>query len=509
MKFKVKMPSTKKSFIKKYSHVFTGFGLFAFLCLGLALVVLPIPAFSTTVGKTAEDKNLELREEKNQIILEKANEYYNRGNYLKAVDELNIAIEYHQDTKDLPSNIQLMAEASYYSWINSLYKNSKVLDFDDYGEVVTYLALHPEVISTRIEKLMDEVHNKEYEYYLGEIKNSQSKNKSSEKYDAKLKKIEGNIKLLKEVQVDPTRIKDVKRSIANEEARKKSLRTTYIMYSLYSLIFIAIVVLIIILYSNQKKSIEAQKQFETTMKVVALLRQNSDSEESPYNPSKTPEDDENEKNPAKARKRLGLTDYESEKIAVSYFDNEASKKDFILLQNKCIELGDKIDKATGRSRNSKKVSELVFKLCKAAGVDDELSLIYYCAAMVYDAGFLSISKNILKGEHLTIKERYEVRSHVQKAKEYYDFIPDGIRRIFLDAAEFHHENMDGKGYLAGLSGTKIPLIAKFIRVAESYTSLINLRSYRKSMDVDSALDELRKKNGMYDPKILNLLEKVI
>lgn len=509
MKFKVKMPSTKKSFIKKYSHVFTGFGLFAFLCLGLALIVLPIPAFSTTVGKTAEDKNLELREEKNQIILEKANEYYNRGNYLKAVDELNIAIEYHQDTKDLPSNIQLMAEASYYSWINSLYKNSKVLDFDDYSEVVTYLALHPEVISTRIEKLMDEVHNKEYEYYLGEIKNSQSKNKSSEKYDAKLKKIEGNIKLLKEVQVDPTRITDVKRSIANEEARKKSLRTTYIMYSLYSLIFIAIVVLIIILYSNQKKSIEAQKQFETTMKVVALLRQNSDSEESPYNPAKTTEDAENEKNPAKARKRLGLTDYESEKIALSYFDNEASKKDFILLQNKCIELGDKIDKATGRSRNSKKVSELVFKLCKAAGVDDELSLIYYCAAMVYDAGFLSISKNILKGEHLTIKERYEVRSHVQKAKEYYDFIPDGIRRIFLDAAEFHHENMDGKGYLAGLSGTKIPLIARFIRVAESYTSLINLRSYRKSMDVDSALDELRKKNGIYDPKILNLLEKVI
>ena len=195
--------------------------------------------------------------------------------------------------------------------------------------------------------------------------------------------------------------------------------------------------------------------------------------------------------------------------ALSYFDNEASKKDFILLQNKCIELGDKIDKATGRSRNSKKVSELVFKRCKAAGVDDELSLIYYCAAMVYDAGFLSISKNILKGEHLTIKERYEVRSHVQKAKEYYDFIPDGIRRIFLDAAEFHHENMDGKGYLAGLSGTKIPLIARFIRVAESYTSLINLRSYRKSMDVDSALDELRKKNGIYDPKILNLLEKVI
>ena len=213
------------------------------------------------------------------------------------------------------------------------------------------------------------------------------------------------------------------------------------MYSLYSLIFIAIVVLIIILYTNQKKSIEAQKQFETTMKVVALLRQNSDSEESPYNPAKTTEDDENEKNPAKARKRLGLTDYESEKIALSYFDNEASKKDFILLQNKCIELADKIDKATGRSRNSKKVSELVFKLCKAAGVDDELSLIYYCAAMVYDAGFLSISKNILKGEHLTIKERYEVMFRKQKntmtlflmvSEEFSLMLQNSIMKIWME-----------------------------------------------------------------------------
>ena len=69
--------------------------------------------------------------------------------------------------------------------------------------------------------------------------------------------------------------------------------------------------------------------------------------------------------------------------------------------------------------------------------------------------------------------------------------------------------MDGKGYLAGLSNTKIPLIARFIRVAESYISLVNSRSYKKIMDANSALTELSKKSGIYDPKILALLEKVI
>ena len=129
--------------------------------------------------------------------------------------------------------------------------------------------------------------------------------------------------------------------------------------------------------------------------------------------------------------------------------------------------------------------------------------------MVYDAGFLSVSKNILQGEHLTIRERYEVRSHVQKAGEYFGFIPEDVRTIFLDASEFHHENIDGKGYLAGLSGSKIPLIARFIRVAESYISLINPRSYRKIMDAEAAFNEMKKKNGTYDSKILALLEKVI
>ena len=203
----------------------------------------------------------------------------------------------------------------------------------------------------------------------------------------------------------------------------------YVMISLYILIFAAIVVLIVIIYRNHKRTLEAQKQFETTMKVVAILQRDTENGESPYQPLKSKTDDENENTAVKLRRRVGLSDFESEKLAVAYFDSETAKKDFLVLQNECIELGDKIDKATGRARNSKKVSELVFKLCKTAGVDDELALIYYCAAMVYDAGFLSISRNILQGEHLTIKERYEVRSHVQKANEYFGFIPESVRRI--------------------------------------------------------------------------------
>lgn len=508
MKHKIKMPATKKSFFERIKFVIPGFGFIAFLMLGVLLVLAPAPVFSAS---KLNDKTTELTEKEDEMILSKTNDYYNKGLYLKAVDEINIAIEYHQDYKNLPDNIKLMGEASYYAWINALYKNSRTLPPKTYNKVILYITLHPESYSTRIANLIEEIYVNEKAYYETErIRYIEKDDRVRlNKILNKIYKVEQNKRDLDDVINGKKSVNDIKRAIQIEKDYQRAQHIKMLMITLYILIFTAIVVLIILVRQNHKKTIEAQKQFETTMKVVAILQKEGDNGDSPYNPLKSKEDDKDTKLQVKTRRRLGLTDFESEKIAVEYFENEDAKKEFLSLQNQCIELGDKIDHVTGRKRNSKKVSELVFKLCKAAGVDDELSLIYYCAAMVYDAGFLAIPKNILQGEHLTIKERYEVRSHVQKANEYFDFIPEGVRRIFLDAAEFHHENMDGKGYLAGLSNTKIPLIARFIRVAESYISLVNSRSYKKIMDTDSALSELGKKGGIYDPKILNLLEKVI
>lgn len=510
MKQKIKLPSTKKKLSNRLPLLFPSIGLSLFICLGVALVVLPPPVFSSTKTTAVKEKGSELKEKEDALILEKTNNYYNKGMYLKAVDEINIAVEYHQETNDIPDNIQLMAEASYYAWINSAYKNSRTPKLNDYNKFILYLTLHPEVMSSRIETLIEEMYQNEKNYMESlRIANIEKDDKVKlEKIRSTVLKIDSAKRDLAAVAAHETTVKEVKRAIKIEKDYIRAQRIKYLMISLYIMIFTAIVVLIIIIYRNHKRTIEAQKQFETTMKVVAILQKDSEMGESPYQPLKGNDVEENAA-PVKTRRRIGLSDFESEKLAVAYFDTETAKKDFLVLQNQCIELGDKIDKVTGRARNSKKVSELVFKLCKAAGVDDELALIYYCAAMVYDAGFLSISRSILQGEHLTIKERYEVRSHVQKANEYFAFIPENVRRIFLDAAEFHHENMDGKGYLAGLAGTKIPLIARFIRVAESYISLVNSRSYKKIMDTNSALNELCKKSGIYDPKILTLLEKVI
>ena len=73
----------------------------------------------------------------------------------------------------------------------------------------------------------------------------------------------------------------------------------------------------------------------------------------------------------------------------------------------------------------------------------------------------------------------------------------------------HHENMDGTGYPNGLKGDDIPQVARLIRVAESYVSLSSKRSYRGAMDKESALDALKAQDGIYDPEVLDALDKIV
>jgi HD-GYP domain-containing protein (c-di-GMP phosphodiesterase class II) len=54
----------------------------------------------------------------------------------------------------------------------------------------------------------------------------------------------------------------------------------------------------------------------------------------------------------------------------------------------------------------------------------------------------------------------------------------------------HHERWDGKGYLEGLEGEEIPLIARILAVADAFSAMTTTRPYRKALDLREALDRL-------------------
>ena len=189
-------------------------------------------------------------------------------------------------------------------------------------------------------------------------------------------------------------------------------------------------------------------------------------------------------------------------------DTEEEKESLRELAVKCEELGSKIDQTTGRKNNSKNVSELVYKLAVKLGVRQHDAMVYFCASMVYDAGFLSFEPELLQAEQLTEEERKKIARHIDMAEDHLQFVPKKYWEVFYNAAKFHHENEDGSGY-TGVKGDDIPKIAKIIRVADSYTALSSKRAFRGGMDKDSAVEKLEQESYLYDKDVLNALKEII
>lgn len=189
--------------------------------------------------------------------------------------------------------------------------------------------------------------------------------------------------------------------------------------------------------------------------------------------------------------------------------NEEKKKMLKDLILECVILGTKIDFHTNRKNNSKNISQIVWKICCNLGMDIETSILYTCAAMVYDVGFLDVSSLYFHAEVLSAKEKKLLRSHIMNSYEYLLFIPEEIRQPFFEAAMFHHENNDGSGYPEGLTKTDIPEIAKMIRVTETFVSLTSRRSYRKVFSVDEALKILNSNLLVYSEQYLSEIKKIV
>jgi len=176
---------------------------------------------------------------------------------------------------------------------------------------------------------------------------------------------------------------------------------------------------------------------------------------------------------------------------------------------KCEEIGAQIDQVTNRKNNSKNVSELVYKLSMQLGLSQGNSMLNFCAAMIYDAGFLGVDPSIWEADTLTDEQKEEMHNHVNIAEKYLDFVPKKYWQVFDDASKKHHENMDGSGYPNGLQGDDIPQIARLIRVAETYVSMSSRRNYRQAMDKETAIEKLREQPQFYDSVVVDTLDQIV
>ncbi len=155
--------------------------------------------------------------------------------------------------------------------------------------------------------------------------------------------------------------------------------------------------------------------------------------------------------------------------------------------------------------HSNRVAQISTSLAKALGVEDKTIKEIEHAASIHDIGKIGVEEAILrKNGRLTPDESEEIRKHPSigvRIVESVPFLEDAIPVIL-----HHHERYDGKGYPEGLKGSRIPLTARIVVVADAVDAMMNSRPYRDALTTDRVMHELKSNAGtQFDPEIVEII----
>ncbi len=153
--------------------------------------------------------------------------------------------------------------------------------------------------------------------------------------------------------------------------------------------------------------------------------------------------------------------------------------------------------------HSIRVTEFALRLAREIDFPDKQMVNLKFGSMLHDIGKIGISDGILlKPGPLTEAEWAEMRLHPTIGHRILSDI-----KFLGDAAEivlYHHERWDGTGYPTGLAGEEIPLGARLFTIVDTYDSMTNDRPYRKALDYDAVVSELRRCTGtQFDPALVD------
>jgi putative two-component system response regulator len=145
----------------------------------------------------------------------------------------------------------------------------------------------------------------------------------------------------------------------------------------------------------------------------------------------------------------------------------------------------------------------------AGQVDQQFLDDLHRASPLHDLGKVGISDAILlKPARLTPDEFDAMKHHTTIGAEILDSVARGAPGVgFLSmaaaVARFHHERFDGCGYPIGLSGTKIPLAARIVALADAYDAITSIRPYKAAQPATAARDIIQGDSGShFDPVVV-------
>lgn len=456
--------------------------------------------------------------------LTKAEDYIDNSQFKEAYQQATSALML-SEKEEIPGRVILVAQRAYRKYLENM---SKTKNFSDFEDVLARLQTYPKVNEDpQIQKFVKIIQQQQVDIKdaARDAKNREMMQDMSAKQQAQQKEMMENFSASQQEMVEnitqstQESNKQMLESLSDKMSEqntsllqgvtdtmtttldtmdKRSNKTIWIIAIGAGVIFVIVFILVFLgIRASARSSAIQAEQLDSTLKLIAGMQQTNN---------------QLLLGGVTDFGGMGLKSAGSSRWGVDALpapemteDEKAELKQLVI---DCEKLGSEIDAVTKRKNNSKNVSELVYKLAMKLGLNQNSSMIYFAASMVYDAGFLAIPEELLEAESLTDEQRLQLREHVNKFEQYLGFVPRKYWEIFEEAALYHHENTDGSGY-KGLMGADIPQIARLIHVAESYNSLISRRNYKQIMDKETAIQELESKPNLYDIDVVKVLDAIV
>ena len=159
--------------------------------------------------------------------------------------------------------------------------------------------------------------------------------------------------------------------------------------------------------------------------------------------------------------------------------------------------------------HSERVAELTLGLAKEFSFSEkDLRKLEY-VALLHDAGKIGVSDEILNKPGTLSYEEYEtVKQHAVIGAEILQKIKFLSSRAPI--VMHHHERYDGTGYPAGLQGEDIPLVSRFLALADAYDAMTTDRPFRVARTPKQAIEEIERLAGtQFDPNLIDKFKKVL
>ena len=129
------------------------------------------------------------------------------------------------------------------------------------------------------------------------------------------------------------------------------------------------------------------------------------------------------------------------------------------------------------------------------------------AALMHDVGKLAVPESILnKPARLDDDEWKVMKTHPEAGVKMLS--PISSFETIVPWVKYHHERIDGKGYY-GLKGKEIPVEARLICVADSYSAITMKRAYKEAKSYDEGVAILKECAGsQFDTQLVDIFVSI-